>query len=209
MISSSLDELQDLLLFHIDVDTIGDIKLSDVADISMQDNSDDIYAKLNGNDGTILSIQKTSTASTSEVCSKIYTELETLSEKYPNVKSTVLFDQGVYINMVVNSVLQNLLQGGILALLVLLLFLRDWKPTIIIGFSIPISLLVVIVVMYFDGITLNIMSLGGLALGVGMLVDSSIVVIENIYRLRKNGMPLLPASVEGARQVSEALLRQP
>ncbi|NCB32592.1 MAG: acriflavin resistance protein, partial [Erysipelotrichia bacterium] len=202
---SSLDELQDLLLFHLSAGDIGNIKLSDVADISMQDNADDLYAKLNGNDGIILSIQKTSTASTSEVCAKINQELEALTQKYPDVKSTVLFDQGVYINMVVSSVLQNLLQGGILALLILLLFLRDWKPTIIISFSIPISLLVAITVMYFDGITLNVMSLGGLALGVGMLVDNSIVVIENIYRLRKSGMGLLKASVQGAGEVSGAI----
>lgn len=202
---SSLDELKDLLLFHIDAGDVGDVKLCDVADIEITDNSADLYAKLNGNDGTILTIQKTSTASTSAVCSRVNKELTALQEKYPDVKATVLFDQGVYINMVVNSVLQNLLQGGLLALLVLLLFLKDWKPTIIIGFSIPISLLVTVVVMYFSGITLNIMSLGGLALAVGMLVDNSIVVIENIYRLRKEGMPLLKAAVQGAGQVSGAI----
>lgn len=202
---SSMDELKNLILFHMDAGDIGDVTLSDVADIQTSDNSGDTYAKLNSNDAVILTVQKSSTASTAEVCADINSRLSDLEEQYPDIQTTVLMDQGVYINMVVNSVLQNLLQGGLLALAILLLFLKDWKPTMIIGFSIPISLLVTVVVMYFSGITLNIMSLGGLALGVGMLVDNSIVVIENIYRLRKEGMPLLQASVEGAKSVSGAI----
>ena len=114
-------------------------------------------------------------------------------------------DQGVYIDFVISNVLQNLIYGGILAILVLLLFLKSIKPTIVIAFSIPISLLFAIVLMYFSNVTLNIISLSGLALGVGMLVDNSIVVIENIYRLRNQGMDKFKAAVYGARQVSGAI----
>ena len=101
--------------------------------------------------------------------------------------------------------LNNLIYGGILAILVLLIFLKSIKPTIVIAFSIPISLLFAIVLMYFSGVTLNIISLSGLALGVGMLVDNSIVVIENIYRLRNKGLSKYKAAVYGAKQVSGAI----
>lgn len=109
-------------------------------------------------------------------------------------------DQGVYIDMIVNSVLENFLYGAILAIIVLILFLRDLKPTVIIALSIPISLMFAMVLMYFSGVTLNIISLSGLALGVGMLVDNSVVVIENIYRMRNEGVGLIDAAIEGAKQ---------
>ena len=119
---------------------------------------------------------------------------------------TNLMDQGEYINIVVSSVLKNILYGGLLAILILFLFLRDIKPTFIISLSVPISIVFAIALMYFTGVTINIISLSGLALGVGMLVDNSIVVIENIYRLRKEGMPAGEASIEGAKEVSGAIL---
>src|SRR5699024_6874165 len=117
-----------------------------------------------------------------------------------------LMDQGIYIDIVVDSVLKNLIYGGILAILILLLFLRDLRPTLIVALSIPISLVFAIAMMYFTGVTINIISLGGLALGVGMLVDNSVVVIENIYRLKNNGLSSFEASIEGAKQVSGALI---
>ena len=107
--------------------------------------------------------------------------------------------------MVVNSVLSNLVLGGILAVIILFVFLSSVKPTIIIAFSIPIGLLFALTLMYFSGITLNMISLSGLALGVGMLVDNSIVVIENTARLRNKGMNVATASVKGASQVAGAI----
>ena len=118
---------------------------------------------------------------------------------------TSLEDQGVYINIVVQSVLSNLILGGVLAIIILFIFLRNVKPTVIIAFSIPISLLFALVMMYFSGVTMNIISLAGLALGVGMLVDNSIVVIENIYRLRNEGMSSVESAVKGATQVAGAI----
>ena len=118
----------------------------------------------------------------------------------------VLIDQGIYIDLVVNSVLQNMIIGAILAVLILALFLKDWKPTVVIACSIPLSVVVAIVLMYFTNISLNIISMSGLMLGIGMLVDNSIVVIENIYRLRSEGYSVKKAAVEGAKEVSGAII---
>lgn len=202
---SDLEELKNLVLFNVDIGEIGEIKLTDVAEVEMADNSNEIYAKINGNDGIILSMQKQSTASTSEVSDKINEEMEKLMKENSNLHITALNDQGTYIDIVINSVLNNLISGGILAIIILFIFLKNIRPTIIIAFSIPISLMFALVAMYFSGVTMNVISLAGLALGVGMLVDNSIVVIENIYRLRNEGMSAAKAAVEGAKQVSGAI----
>ena len=174
----SVDELEGILLCSID--GIGDVRLGDVATLTVIDNAGDAYAKVNGNDAVVLSIFKGSTAGTSEVsktCNKAIAQLE---EKYPGLHITPLMDQGDYIKLIVNSVLSNLIWGALLAVVVLAFFLKDVKPTIVVAFSIPFSVMVAIVLMYFSGVTLNMISLSGLALGVGMLVDNSVVVIENI-----------------------------
>ena len=201
----SVKELEDGVLFSMDVDGVGDIRLSDVAAVEQADNAGDAYAKVNGNEGVVLSFQKQSTASTATVSEQINQTIEKLQSENPDLHIIPLMDQGDYINMIIQSVLQNLILGGILAILVLALFLKDVKPTVIIAFSIPISVLFAMVLMYFTDITLNIISLSGLALGVGMLVDNSIVVIENIYRLRSQGVPAAKAAVKGAAQVAGAI----
>ena len=129
-----------------------------------------------------------------------------LEGEIEGLRMVTLQDQGIYIDMIIDSVLENLVMGGILAVLVLLIFLRSGRQTLIIALSIPMSLLFAVVMMYFSGVTLNIISLAGLALGVGMLVDNSIVVIENIYRLRSEGMPAAQAAVKGAGQVAGAII---
>lgn len=201
----SVEQLEELLLFDTGIEEVGKIYLKDVADIAFTDNAGESYAKINGNDGIILMFSKQSAASTAEVSKKINEAFAQLMEENPGLHITPLQDQGVYIGIVIDSVLQNLLFGGLLAILILLLFLRDIKPTIIIALSIPISLMFAVVLMYFSGVTLNVISLSGLALGVGMLVDNSIVVIENIYRLRSLGVPVGRAAVEGAKQVAGAI----
>ena len=203
---TSLDELENLVLFNIPTGNIGNIKLKDISNVEFIDNSKDMYAKINGNDGVILSFQKQSTSSTAEVSDKINEKIEQLKEKNGDLHITPLQDQGVYINVVISSVLNNLVLGGILAVVILFVFLRNIKPTIIIALSIPISLLFALAMMYFSGVTMNIISLSGLALGVGMLVDNSIVVIENIYRLRNEGMSITKAAVQGAAQVAGAIV---
>ncbi len=198
-------ELSDLALFDTKIDGIGVITLSDVADVFVSDNTDEIYAKINGKHGLILSFLKQSNVSTSAVCKSINDEFAELEKEYDGLHFTTMFNQGDYITIVVDSVLQNLLLGALLAVIILLLFLRDIKPTAIVACSIPISVIFAIVLMYFSGVTLNMISLSGLAIGVGMLVDNSVVVIENIYRLRSLGYSAVQASLNGARQVAGAI----
>ncbi|MGN0502320.1 MAG: efflux RND transporter permease subunit, partial [Ruminococcus sp.] len=199
------EELKSLVLFDTKIDGIGVVTLDDVADVFLADNSDEIYAKINGNAGVVLSFSKQSDIATSTVCENINTTLKELSEENEGLNFTNLYSQGDYISIVINSVLQNLLLGAILAIIILFLFLRDIKPTIIVACSIPISVVFAIVLMYFSGVTLNMISLSGLAIGVGMLVDNSVVVIENIYRLRGLGYSPIQASLNGAKQVAGAI----
>lgn len=202
---ADLQELENWVLFDYSVGDVGQIRLSDIADVRLADNAEELYAKINGNDGVLLTVQKSSVASTSGACRNLYDAMERLEEKYEGLHLTALSDQGQYIDLVIRSVLQNLLFGALLATVILLLFLRDLRPTVIVAFSIPISLLFAVVLMYFTGVTLNIISLSGLALGVGMLVDNSIVAIENIYRLRQLGYNAATAAVHGCRQIAGAI----
>lgn len=202
---ADLQELENWVLFDYSVGDVGQIRLSDIADVRLADNAEELYAKINGNDGVLLTVQKSSVASTSGACRNLYETMERLEEKYEGLHLTALSDQGQYIDLVIRSVLQNLLFGALLATVILLLFLRDLRPTVIVAFSIPISLLFAVVLMYFTGVTLNIISLSGLALGVGMLVDNSIVAIENIYRLRQLGYNAATAAVHGCRQIAGAI----
>lgn len=199
----SLSSLENTLLFSMD--SVGDIYLSDVADIEIADNAAETYAKVNGNDSVMLMFQKQSTASTAAVAGSINDMIGQLTAEYDGLRILPLMDQGEYINMTIDSVLQNLLLGGLLAIVVLVLFLRDIRPTLIIACSIPISLMFAVTLMYFSNVTINIISLSGLALGVGMLVDNSIVVIENIYRMRNEGVAVYRAAVYGAKQVGGAI----
>ena len=202
---TSLEELQNWVLFRYDVGDVGEIRLTDIATVRLADNAEELYAKINGNDGVLLTVQKSSIASTSGACDNLYAAMAQLEEKYEGLHLTALSDQGQYIDLVISSVLENLLFGALLAVIVLMLFLRDFRPTIIVALSIPISLLLAVVLMHFTGVTLNIISLSGLALGVGMLVDNSIVAIENIYRLRQLGYNAATAAVHGCRQIAGAI----
>ena len=200
------EEMRDLVLFDMGLDGLEPIRLSDVADVITVDNSSEVYASVNGQPGVLLTMQKQTGYATSEVSDRILDYFDSAQKTDDGLHFTVLMDQGIYIDMVVNSVLENLMYGAVLAIIVLYLFLRDVRPTSIVACSIPISVLTAVVLMYFSGITLNIISLSGLALGVGMLVDNSIVVIENIYRLRGLGYSRKKAAVAGARQVAGAIM---
>lgn len=199
----TVEQIEEMMLTHID--KIGDIRIKDVAYVTELDTSMDTYAKVNGRDAVILSISKASTAGTSDVSKACNQAMEELEAKFAGLHLTALMDQGDYIKLIVNSVLSNLIWGALLAIIVLAIFLKDYKPTIVVAFSIPMSVLFAVVLMYFTNITLNLLSLSGLALGIGMLVDNSIVVIENIYRLRNKGIPAARAAVMGAKQVAGAI----
>ncbi|MFQ7473926.1 MAG: efflux RND transporter permease subunit, partial [Anaerovoracaceae bacterium] len=198
-------ELENLILFDMGIDGVEPIKLSDVATVSYTDNNSETYAKINGNNGVLMSFTKQSSYATAVVSENISEKFSQLENEYDNLEFTMLSDQGEYINIVINSVLQNLLLGALLAILILMFFLRDIRPTVITAVSIPLSVIFAIVLMYFSGVSLNMISLAGLAIGVGMLVDNSIVVIENIYRLRSMGYSKIQSAVSGAVQVSGAI----
>jgi len=204
--AKTLEELEDTVLSDPGLEDMDPIRLKDVAEVVLTDDSDEVYASLNGQDAVLLSMQKQTGYSTGEVTDRINALIASLSASDPDLHITALMDQGKYIDVVVSSVLQNLLFGAILAVIVLFIFLKDIRPTLVVAVSIPMSVLVALVLMYFSGVTLNIISLSGLALGVGMLVDNSIVVIENIYRLRTLGMPVKKAAVQGARQMTGAII---
>lgn len=202
----SVDNIKDLVICDLDLDGLEPITLGDVADVAETNNADDVYTVVNGNPAVALTMQKQSGYSTGDVTNALSDRFEELEANNKGLHISILMNQGVYIDLVVDAVLENLFLGGILAILILLFFLRDLRPTIIVACSIPLSVVAAIVAMYFSGVTLNIISLSGLALGVGMLVDNSVVVIENIFRLKKEGYSAGKAAVEGARQVAGAIV---
>ena len=199
-------EIKNLVVCNMDLDGLDPIKLSDVADIAVTDNSDDVYTVVNGNPAVLVTLQKQSGFSTGDVTSALTERFDQLQKDNQGLHVSVLMNQGVYIDLVVDAVVQNLLLGGLLAILILLFFLRDWRPTFIVACSIPLSVIAAVVAMYFSGVTLNIISLSGLALGVGMLVDNSVVVIENVFRLKQHGISTKRAAIEGASQVAGAIV---
>lgn len=200
-----VESLHQLVLLDLGIDGLEPIRLCDVADVFVFDNAAETYAKINGEDGVLLAFYKQSNYATATVSANILDRFAELESANDGLRFTPLMDQGSYIRIVVSSVLQNLAVGAVLAVLILLLFLRDLRPTLIVALSIPISVTFAIVLMYFSGVTLNVISMAGLAVGVGMLVDNSIVVIENIYRLRSEGISVYRAAISGAAQVAAAI----
>ena len=203
---STVEELKALPLMDLHMDGVPVITLGDVADVFYTDNSAEIYANVDGSPGVMLTIQKQTGYSTGEVSDVLAERFDRMMEEDTALSMIVLMDQGIYIDLVMDSIMDNILFGGLLAIVILLLFLRDLRPTLVVAFSIPVSLVTAIVCMYFSGVTLNIISLSGLALGIGMLVDNSIVVIENIYRLRGEGHSVKEAAMAGAGEVAGAIM---
>lgn len=201
-----IETLKKMPLLNPEMDGVDIITLEDVADVFMTDNSADIYANVNGAPGIMITMQKQTGYSTGDVSDKILEKFEELKAENEDLILITLMDQGIYIDLVMDSIINNVLFGAILAVLILIIFLKDWRPTAVVACSIPISLIAAVVCMYFSGITLNVISLSGLALGVGMLVDNSIVVIENIFRLRNEGYSAKEAAIEGAREVAGAIM---
>lgn len=197
-------DVKDMYLFNIE--GLGDIYLTDVADVFTSDNSSTIYASVNGNPGVILTFSKQSNYPTATTSNNIKDKFTDLEGKYKGLQFSVLMDQGDYIYLIIQAIFESLMYGALFAIIVLLLFLRDFKPTFITILSIPISLTFAIVLMYFAGVTINLISLSGLAVAVGMLVDNSIVVIENIFRLRRLGIDPKRAAVAGAKEVGAAII---
>ena len=202
---TTVQELENLLLFDMGMEGIDLIYLKDVANVFLTDNQKETYAKLDGENGIMLSFEKQSTYATAETTNNINDRFRELEQKYPGLKFVSLMNQGDYIYLIVDSIVNSLLLGALFAIVVLYIFLKDLRPTFITLCSIPISVIFAVVLMYFSGVTINMISLSGLAVAVGMLVDNSVVVIENIYRLRSKGANVIQAAVSGAGQVAGAV----
>ena len=200
----SVADIEGALLLH--VDGFGDVRLSDVADVEVIDNAEASYTRLNGERAAVLKIFKSSTASASTVSDSCLEAFKELEAQYDGLKVVVLSNQGNYITIIVKSILTSMIVGAALAIIVLAIFLKDIKPTLVVGISIPLSVLFAVVLMYFTGLDLNVMTLAGLSLGIGMLVDNSVVVIENVYRLRSRGVPAARAAVQGTKQVGMSVV---
>ena len=200
----SVEDIRGALLLH--VEGYGDVRLSDVADVEVIDNAADSYTRLNGEQASVLKIYKDDSSSAGDVSANCLDAFKELEAQYDGLHIVVLSNQGNYISILIKSILTSMLVGAALAVVVLAIFLKDVKPTLVVGVSIPLSVLCAVVLMYFTGLDLNVMTLAGLSLGIGMLVDNSVVVIENIYRLRGRGVPAARAAVQGARQVGMSVV---
>jgi len=165
------------------------------------------HVRVNGELGLRVAIRKQAEANTVEVSTGVLEEIERINRDFPQIEVFPVINQGNFIERSISNVTKSVLYGGVLSVLVLIFFLRSLRSTLVIAIAIPLSFIATIAVMYVSGLTLNLMTLGGLALGVGMMVDSSIVVLENIYRLRReDGLDPREASVRGASEVAPAIV---
>ena len=180
--------------------------IRDIAEVLNTNKPIDSYSRTNGKNSMSLSVQKQTNANTVNVARAVKNELENIEKEYPDLNIDVVFDQGEFIEMAISNVASNAAIGGILAVLILFIFLKNIRTTLIIATAIPISIIATFVLIYFAGISINIVSLGGLALGVGMLVDNAIVVLENIYRHRNEGYSRIEAALSGTQEVGKAIL---
>ena len=201
---NSVEDIEGALLLH--VDGFGDVRLSDVADVEIIDNAEASYTRLNGERAAVLKIFKSSSSSASTVSDNCLAAFRELEAQYDGLHVVVLSNQGNYITIIVKSILSSMAIGAALAIIVLAIFLKDIKPTLVVGISIPLSVVFAVALMYFTGLDMNVMTLAGLSLGIGMLVDNSVVVIENVYRLRSRGIPAARAAVMGTRQVGMSIV---
>ncbi|PWW19464.1 HAE1 family hydrophobic/amphiphilic exporter-1 [Cytobacillus oceanisediminis] len=208
-IISSLDSLDTLkeLTVTINPATGENVSLQDIAEVQLTNQDDRTITRTNQSPSVLLSVLQQSDANTAEVSEEFIEKLDDLleQEQYEGIESEILFDQGDYINLAIGNISNSLLLGGVFAMIVLFFFLKNVKSPLIIGISIPYSVIFTFVLMYFSDFTLNIMTLGGLALGIGMLVDNAIVVIENIYRHLSMGKDPKAAASDGAKEVGSAI----
>ncbi len=199
---NSVEEIRNLT---IPLSRGGTLRLKDIADVNLKSKEQSSITKLDGKEVVQISIMKQSDANTVNVAKDINKEIKKIKTEYPDLNIVTVFNQADYINLAIDNLIRTAVIGGILAIVILLIFLRSFKTTLVIALSIPISIITTFVILYFTDITLNMMTIGGLALGIGMLVDNSIVVLENIYRNRSLGMDRITASVDGTNEVAMAV----
>ncbi|KKB39155.1 efflux RND transporter permease subunit [Bacillus thermotolerans] len=208
-IISELTSVEDIQSLVLTVNPLNgeEITIGDIASVSSQPVDTGTITRANGQPGVLLSVLQQSDANTAEVSEQFQERLnELLSEdQYKDIRADVLFDQGDYVQLAIGNIGNSLIIGGILAMLVLFVFLRNVRSPLIVGVAIPYSVIVTFVLMYFADFDLNLMTLGALALGIGMLVDNSIVVLENIYRHLSMGKDSRQAARDGAKEVGGAI----
>ncbi|WP_313755645.1 efflux RND transporter permease subunit [Tissierella sp.] len=195
---NSIDEIRDM---PITLNTGSIITLKDIAKVELKNKDITGISRTNGEDSINISIKKQSGKNTVQVADLVSREVEKLKKDYPDIKINIVIDNSTIIKDSINNVIDNVIVGSIFAIAVLYIFLKNIRSTLIVGVSIPISLIASFILLYFNKITLNMMTLGGLALAVGMLVDSAIVVLENIYRYRAEGYSKKEAAIKGAKEV--------
>ena len=200
---TSLDELADTV---IAIREGVAIQLKEIANIEDAWQKLTRIVKINGKPGIRIAVNKQSGKNTVEVARGVLEEIQRINEDIPQVEVIPIINTSDYIQRSIRNVGNSILYGGALAILVLLFFLRNIRSTAVIATAIPISVIATFALIYFGGFTLNLMTLGGLALGIGMLVDNAIVVLENIYRLRESGLPPDKAAVEGSEEVTAAII---
>ncbi|WP_100330718.1 efflux RND transporter permease subunit [Bacillus xiapuensis] len=208
-IISQLGSVEDLknLVITVDPLTGKEVSLDEIAAVELKAKETGTITRANHNPAILMSVLQQADANTAEVSKHFREKLQTLlnEEQYKRVEADILFDQGDYIRLSIGNIGSSLLLGGVFAMLVLFVFLRNVRSPLIIGVAIPYSVIVTFVLMYFADFNLNIMTLGALALGIGMLVDNAIVVIENIYRHLSMGKDSKQAAREGAKEVGMAI----
>ena len=203
--SNKFKSINDIKNIFIPTQSGDVVQLKDIANVTLAPKEKTSFSKINGKDSLIVSIQKESTANSVKVSARINDAINKLQKENKSLSVVPLFDQAEFINLSLNAVKTNAIIGAILAILIILFFLKDIKTTLIMALSIPISIISTFVLMYFTNMTLNMISLGGIALGIGMLVDNSIVVIENISRLKKNGLSSIDCAIYGTKEVASAI----
>lgn len=203
---SKFTSLEDIKNIPIQLQNGGQIKLSDVAMVTDSLKEEEAVSRLNGEKAVMISVQKQSTANTVQVINNIKKELNKMVDEDDTVDLVILFDQAKFIEQVLRTVFSNAVFGGLLAVVILWLFLKNFKMALSIGTAIPISVIATLSLIYFSGITLNMISLGGLALGIGMLVDNAIVVLENIYRFHTLGHNRYDSAVNGTKEIGSAVI---
>lgn len=205
-VSGQFTNLDELLNVPVMSSTGTTYLLRDLARVEKGVKDDRQYSRVNQHDSLSISIYKESTANTVRVAEKVNRELESIRKSYPDISVMTIVDQSKFIKSSISAVTSNAYIGAVLAIAILLIFLKNITPTLIIAVSIPFSVISTFVLMYFSGITLNIISLGGLALGVGMMVDNSIVTLENIYRMREQGLNPIDAAEKGTNEITMAIV---
>ena len=183
------------------------IFLKDIADILDDAETVRSLVRIDGNPGIVLSVQKKSGSNTVAVADAVYKALDNIKRQYPEYNIRILNDNSTFIRQSVSGVVNSLISGGILAALILLLFLHNIRATVITCISMPIAILATFILAYFGNMTLNTISLGGLALGVGMLVDNSIVVLDNIFhKFNQEGLTQSEAVLQGTEEMGSAII---